>query len=215
MPLRVRNAKRGGYGCAARLTAYVAAMETFDELVARVRACAACSAALPLGARPVIQVSPTARVLIASQAPGSKVHASGRPFDDASGDRLRDWMGIGADTFYDARHVATLPMAFCYPGRASGGDRPPPRACAALWRDSLLAAMPEVRLTLLVGSYAQAHVLGPGALTPRVADFRAYLPALFPLPHPSWRSQLWMRRNPWFEAEVLPELRAAVATALG
>ncbi|MBW6530949.1 uracil-DNA glycosylase family protein [Sphingomonas sp. RRHST34] len=196
----------------ARLTSVV--VETFDQLVAQVRACAACAAELPLGARPVIQVSPTARLLIASQAPGSKVHASGRPFDDASGDRLRDWMGIDAVTFYDAARVATLPMAFCYPGRAAGGDRPPPRACAARWRESLLAAMPEVRLTLLVGSYAQAHVLGPGALTPRVANYRAYGPALFPLPHPSWRSQLWMRRNPWFEAEVLPALRATVAAAL-
>lgn len=189
-------------------------METLEHLAARVRACTACAGELPLGPRPVIQVSAGARLLVASQAPGSKVHASGMPFDDASGDRLRAWMGVSRATFYDARQVATLPMAFCYPGRASGGDRPPPRRCAALWRESLLAAMPQIRLTLLVGSYAQAHLLGAGALTPRVADYRAYLPAVFPLPHPSWRSQLWMRRNPWFEAEALPALRAAVAAAL-
>ena len=123
-------------------------------------------------------------------------------------------MGVSSDRFYDAEHVAILPMGLCYPGKAKSGDAPPRPECARLWRDRLLAAMPALRLTLLVGSYAQNHVLGPGALTDRVRDFASYLPACFPLPHPSWRSAIWARRHPWFEAEVLPALRAAIRRAL-
>lgn len=185
-----------------------------DQVAAEARACRACAGALPLGPRPVFQVSPTARLLIASQAPGTKAHESGLPFADASGERLRAWLGFSRAEFYDARRVAILPMGLCYPGRnAKGGDAPPRAECAPLWRRRFLAAMPAVRLTLLVGGYAQAWALGPGRVTVRVRDFRVFLPRCFPLPHPSWRSMIWERKNPWFAAEVLPELRQAVAAA--
>jgi uracil-DNA glycosylase len=187
----------------------------FEALVAEVRACTACAAALPLGPRPVFQMSQTATLLIASQAPGTKVHASGVPFSDPSGDRLREWTGLSSDEFYDLAKVAILPMGLCYPGRAKGGGDAPPRPeCALLWRDRLLAAMPGIRLTLLIGGYAQNHVLGPGAVGARVRAFRDYLPRYFPLPHPSWRSRIWSSRNPWFEEDVIPALRQSVARAL-
>lgn len=188
----------------------------FESLVAEVRACTACAAVLPLGPRPVFQMSQTATLLVASQAPGSKVHASGIPFSDPSGDRLREWAGLSNEQFYDAAKVAILPMGLCYPGRAAnGGDAPPRPECAPLWRERLLAAMPAIRLTLLIGGYAQNHVLGPGSVGARVRAFRDYLPRYFPLPHPSWRSRIWAARNPWFEEEVLPALRESVARALG
>jgi uracil-DNA glycosylase len=188
----------------------------FESLVAEVRACTLCAGLLPLGPRPVFQVSQTASLLIASQAPGTKVHASGIPFSDPSGDRLREWTGLSEEQFYDPARVAVLPMGLCYPGRAaSGGDAPPRPECAPLWRGRLLAGMLSIRLTLLVGSYAQNHVLGAGAVASRVRNFRDYLPRYFPLPHPSWRSRVWASRNPWFEEEVLPALRAAVGEALG
>ena len=186
----------------------------FQSLIDDVRSCSACADALPLGPRPVFQAAPTARLLIASQAPGVRVHASGIPFCDPSGDRLREWTGLSREQFYDSAKVAILPMGLCYPGRAKSGDAPPRRECAPLWRDRLLAAMPEVRLTLLVGTYAQVSALGPGKLTETVRDFRTYLPRYFPLPHPSWRSRMWADRNPWFADEVLPALREAVAHAL-
>ena len=187
----------------------------FESLLGEVRSCSVCADLLPLGPRPVFQISQTATLLIASQAPGSKVHASGIPFSDASGDRLREWTGLSQEQFYDSRRVAILPMGLCYPGRATnGGDVPPRPECASLWRSRLLAALPSVRLTLLVGSYAQASVLGPGAVSQRVRDFRSYLPRYFPLPHPSWRSRIWSDRNPWFEGEVLPALRREIEAAL-
>ena len=189
-------------------------MSQLDSLLAEVRACRACADLLPLGPRPLLQVSATARILIASQAPGTKGHESGIPFDDASGERLRDWMGLTNAQFYDARHVAIVPMGLCYPGRLrGGGDAPPRPECAPLWRQRLLDQMPELRLTLLVGGYAQQYVLGPGKMTDRVADFRNHLPALFPLPHPSWRTRAWASRNPWFEADLLPALKLAVRDA--
>lgn len=190
-------------------------MTDLDQLVADVRACRVCAPVLPLGPRPIVQVSSRARLLIASQAPGAKVHEKGLAFWDDSGNRLRDWLGLGRDVFYDPERVAILPMGFCYPGRLSaGGDRPPRPECAPLWRDRVLALMPAVRLTLLVGTYAQAHVLGPAPMTGRVRDYRAYLPRYFPLPHPSWRTNVWAARNPWFAESVLPALRAEVACAL-
>ena len=189
-------------------------MTDFDGLLSEVRACRVCEAALPLGPRPILQMSPTARILIASQAPGSKAHASGIPFSDSSGDRLREWMGMSRGEFYDAGTIAIVPMGLCYPGRGRSGDAPPRPECAPLWRERLLGAMPEIRLTLLVGSYAQNYLLGPGALTERVREFTAYLPDHFPLPHPSWRVTGWSRKNPWFEAEVLPALRATIRRAL-
>lgn len=188
---------------------------TLEALLREVRACTACSGVLPMVPRPVVQLSSTARILIASQAPGSKVQESGIPFADASGDRLRDWMGVSDNQFYAADKIAIVPMGFCYPGRlATGGDAPPRPECAPLWRARLLTRMPALRLTLLVGSHAQVHVLGSGKMTDRVRDFRRYLPKYLPLPHPSWRSRIWGKDNPWFEAEVLPVLRAAVEEAL-
>ena len=186
-----------------------------DRLAAEARACRVCAPHLPLGPRPILHVSATARLLIASQAPGTKVHLAGLSFWDASGDRLRDWLGLGKDVFYDPTQVAILPMGLCYPGRLpNGGDAPPRPECAPIWRAPLLAAMPQVRLTLLVGSYAQRWALGPGAMTDRVRAFRGFLPHRFPLPHPSWRTGIWESRNPWFTHEVLPELRQRVRDTL-
>lgn len=183
-----------------------------ESLLERVRACGAC-AGLPLGPRPILQSSTTARILITSQAPGTRAHETGVPFSDASGERLRSWMGFSADEFYDSSTVAIVPMGFCYPGRTGSGDAPPRAECAPLWRRDLLELMPEIRLTLLVGSYAQTHVLGPGSMTSRVKSFRDYLPRYFPLPHPSWRSRIWEERNPWFRRDVLPALHSALARA--
>ena len=189
--------------------------ETLDEAAAAARGCALCAAFLPLGPRPTFRVSATARLLIVSQAPGTKVHATGIPFNDASGDRLRDWLGIDREEFYDAAMVALVPMGLCYPGRLpNGGDVPPMKVCAPTWHPRLLPKMPAVRLTLLVGSYAIARNLGPGGMTAHVRRFREYLPALLPLPHPSWRTVGWETANPWFAAEVLPALRARVREVL-
>ena len=188
--------------------------EAFRSLVDEVRSCSACASYLPLGPRPVFQVSPTATLLISSQAPGTKVHSTGIPFSDDSGARLREWTGLSTEQFYDAAKVAIVPTGLCYPGRGTSGDAPPRPECAPRWRDRLLAGMPAIRLTLLVGTYAQANTLGPGSMTERVRAFRRYLPRYFPLPHPSWRSRIWAANNPWFAAEVLPALRNAVADAL-
>ncbi len=187
----------------------------FDATVEAARACRVCAPFLPLGPRPTFRVAPTARLLIIGQAPGTKVHATGIPWNDRSGDRLRGWLAMDRDAFYDGARIAILPVGLCYPGRLpNGGDAPPRPECAPLWHARLLALMPALRLTLLVGSYAQALVLGRGAMTPRVQAFRAHLPRHFALPHPSWRTTAWERRNPWFGAEVLPALRQAVGAAL-
>ena len=165
--------------------------------------------------RPVVYPSSTARLLIAGQAPGARVHRSGIPFDDPSGDRLRDWMGIDRATFYDRSRIAIVPMAFCFPGYdARGSDLPPPRICAQTWRADLMGAMPQIELTLLVGQYAQAWHMGSrrkASLTETVTSWQEYGPKVLPLPHPSWRNTGWLRRNPWFEQEVLPWLRREVA----
>jgi len=153
--------------------------------------------------------------MIMSQAPGTRVHETGLSFNDASGERLRGWLAMDRDTFYDESRVAILPMSLCYPGRlANGADAPPRPECAPLWHPRLVPLMPEIRLTLLVGSYAQTFVLGAGPAAARVRDFRDYLPKHFPLPHPSWRTIGWERRNPWFATEVLPALRCTVRAAL-
>lgn len=161
-----------------------------------------------------MQFSGEARILIIGQAPGSKVHASGVPWDDPSGNRLREWTGISDDDFYDRRKVALMPMGFCYPGKGGNADLPPREECAPLWHERILAHLPSNRLTLLVGSFAQNHYL-PGnkrqSMTARVQNFCSFGTGIFPLPHPSWRSTGWMRKNPWFEETVLPELRKAVA----
>ena len=189
------------------------------DLLAEVRACVVCSASLPLGPRPVVQLGARARILVIGQAPGRRVHETSVPWDDASGARLREWMGIEAPTFYDADRVALMPIGFCYPGVAkSGGDNPPRRECAPLWHERLRAHLTDVRLTLLVGSYAQNAYLKRAAgssLTDAVRNFEKFLPEFLPLPHPSWRSTGWMRRNPWFESEALLMLRSRVAATLG
>jgi uracil-DNA glycosylase len=187
------------------------------RLVGEVRACRLCEPHLALGARPVLQVHPDARILIAGQAPGSKVHRSGIPFDDASGERLRDWMGIDKATFYDATRVAILPMGFCYPGAGASGDLPPRPECAPAWRARLLARMPRIELTLVIGRYAQAwHLKGAGKadLTQTVMAWRNHWPALLALPHPSPRNNIWLKRNGWFESEVIPVLRGRVQQVL-
>ena len=190
------------------------AERALTDLLAEVRQCRICEAELPLGPRPVLRARRGARLLIVGQAPGTKVHESGVPWDDASGDRLRAWLEIDRATFYDADRVAIVPMGFCYPGRlARGGDLPPRKECAPQWHERVLAQLPAVRLTLLVGLYAQAHYLGrrrKKTLTETVAAWREYLPEMLPTPHPSWRTTGWQKRNPWFEKEVLPALRALV-----
>lgn len=190
---------------------------SLQKLVKDATACTVCAEHLPLGPRPVFQVHNKARILIAGQAPGSRVHETGTLFDDPSGDRLRDWMGIGHDSFYDPTQVAILPMAFCYPGRGKSGDLPPRKECAPTWRRQFLDALPEVRLTLLIGRYAQIwHIPDTRrvSLTELVRDWRALGPHILPLPHPSPRNNIWMKKNPWFAAEVLPELSARVRAAL-
>jgi len=178
------------------------------------RACAVC-ADLPLGPRPVFRVATTARLLIMGQAPGTRVHATGIPWNDPSGDRLREWLGMTRETFYDEARIAIVPTGLCYPGRLpNGGDAPPRAVCAPLWHPRLLPLLRDVRLTLLVGGYAQVATLGPGAMTERVRAFRTHLPRHFPLPHPSWRTIGWAARNPWFATEVLPALRQQVALVL-
>jgi uracil-DNA glycosylase len=186
----------------------------FAALLAAVRACRVCAAHLPLGPRPVVQLDPRAPLLIVGQAPGTRVHASGIPFDDPSGDRLRAWLGIDRATFYDPGRVALMPTGFCYPGRAArGGDLPPRRECAPLWHPQLRPHLAGVRLTLLAGQYAQAYCLGTRrkpTLTATVRAWAEYLPEFWPLPHPSWRVNHWLARNPWFDEQVLPALRARV-----
>ena len=183
--------------------------------IAEVRACRVCEEHLPLGPRPVVRASTSARLLIVGQAPGTRVHETGIPWNDPSGDRLRDWLGLDRDAFYDEGRIAIMPMGFCYPGvDRNGGDKPPRRECAPLWHDRLLAQMPAVRLTLLVGMYAQQRYLGRArrrTLTETVRAWRDYLPDFLPLPHPSWRNTAWLRKNPWFEAEIVPFLRRSVA----
>lgn len=182
-------------------------------LHAEISACRLCADHLPHGPRPVTQFSPTSRLLIIGQAPGSKVHASGVPWDDDSGDRLRGWLGLDKPQFYDPAQVALVPMGFCYPGKASGGDLPPRKECAPQWHQRVLDHLPPDRLTLLVGTYAQAHYLPQAkklSLTDRVQQWRDFAPFL-PLPHPAWRSTIWMKKHPWFGAELLPELREKVA----
>ena len=194
-----------------------AEMSGFDILVEEVRACTMCAPHLPLGPRPVLQVHPAARILIAGQAPGRKVHESGVPFDDASGERLRQWMGVTRYLFYEATRVAILPMGFCFPGTGRSGDLPPRPECAPLWRQRLLNHMPHIELTLVIGDYAQRwHLPGvaPAKLTAIVADWRSHWPAVLPMPHPSPRNNIWLKINPWFVADVVAALQARVATLL-
>jgi uracil-DNA glycosylase len=189
-----------------------------DLLLPEIRACRACAPELPHEPRPVVRVTPKTRLLICGQAPGRRVHESGLPFDDPSGDRLRAWMGVDRATFYDHPAIGVAAMAFCFPGTSTkGGDYPPPARCAELWRRPLLAALPKVELTLLVGGCAHAWSLGDRAkasMTETVAAWRDYPSDVLVLPHPSWRNTAWLRRNGWFEAEVVPYLQARVREML-
>lgn len=192
---------------------------SLQAVLSDIAACRACAPELPHEPRPVVRVSRETRLLICGQAPGRRVHESGMPFTDPSGDRLRAWMGVDADTFYGRREIGVAAIAFCFPGtNPKGGDFPPPPRCASLWRARLLAELPKVELTLLVGSYAQAWALGDrmkANMTETVRAWRDYAPAFLPLPHPSWRNTAWLRRNPWFEAEVIPFLRRRVEGIVG
>ena len=191
---------------------------TLNRLLRRVRACTLCVPGLPLGARPILQAAASARLLIIGQAPGRKVHETGVPWDDASGERLRQWLAMDRATFYDPERVAIVPMGLCYPGRhPAGGDRPPRGECAPLWHAPLLEHLCGVEHTLLIGHHAQRHYLGASrktTMTETVRSFRDYGPRFLPLPHPSWRSVPWMRSNPWFEQIVLPELRLIARRAV-
>lgn len=190
---------------------------SLERLLRDVEACTHCAAHLPHEPRPVLRAGAGARVLVVGQAPGSRVHATGVPWNDPSGVRLRAWLGVDEETFYDTSRFALVPMGFCYPGKGRSGDLPPRPECAPLWHDELRARMPQVRLTLLLSRYALAHYLG-GRARPSVAEtvraWREYAPEFVPLPHPSPRNNLWLRRHPWFEREVLPELRRRVRAAL-
>lgn len=200
------------------MNAPVEVHQTLDGLLLAVRGCRACAAHLPLGPRPVLQAGASARILIIGQAPGARVHASGVPWDDRSGERLRLWMGIDAQRFYDRSSVAIVPMGLCYPGRAASGDRPPRRECAPLWLDRLLAQLPRIELTLLVGAYAQAHFLraaGHTSVTATTRNWRTHLPRVVPLPHPSPRNVAWFKANPWFDDELLPVLQRRVRELIG
>lgn len=191
---------------------------SLPALLDEIAACRACAGELPHTPRPVVFVRPQVRLLICGQAPGRRVHESGLPFTDASGDRLRQWMGIDAETFYGRPEIGVAAMAFCFPGtNPKGGDYPPPPRCAQLWRPKLLERLPKVELTLLVGGYAQAWTLGDKTkanMTQTVRAWREYAPAFLPLPHPSWRNTGWLKRNPWFEDEVTPYLRQRVQEML-
>ena len=188
------------------------------QLLREISACQACVDYLPLGPRPVLQMAASARVLIIGQAPGRKVHLSGIPWSDDSGERLRTWMGVSRPVFYDKSTIAIVPMGFCYPGSAGrGGDNPPRPECATLWHDRLVHHLPDLQLTLLVGQYAHRRYLGlrrKPSLTETVKAFAQYGPQLFPLPHPSWRSALWARQHPWFDQIVIPELQATLRKTL-
>lgn len=188
-----------------------------DALLTRVRACTLCAAQLPLGPRPLLQAQAGARILVAGQAPGRKAHASGIPFDDASGERLRAWMGLERAQFYDATRIAIIPMGLCYPGRGAGGDLPPRPECAPAWRAQLLAHLPRIELTLLLGRHAMAYHLPQARGVALAGTLRGWLEepsAMVPLPHPSPRNIAWMKHHPWFDNEVLPLLRERVAQAL-
>jgi uracil-DNA glycosylase len=192
--------------------------ETFDRLLAEVRACTVCAPHLPLEPRPVLRGRPSARLLIISQAPGTRVHETGLSFSDRSGDRLREWLALDRDTFYDESRVAIMPIGLCYPGRdARGGDLPPRRECAPRWHTPVRAALPAIALTLLVGRYAIDYYLTHlrrRSMTEIVSCWRDFLPEFFVLPHPSWRTIRWLHDNPWFEHEVLSDLRSRIERVL-
>ncbi len=185
----------------------------FGKLLEDIRSCSICEEFLDLGPNPVVSASPKSKILVIGQAPGTKVHASGIPWDDASGKNLRKWLGVSNEQFYNPDLFGIVPMGFCYPGKGKSGDLPPRPECAPKWHSLLLEQMPEVRLTLLIGQYAQGYYLGDRkkkTLTETVRNFREYLPEFLPLVHPSPRNGIWMRKNEWFEQEIVPELQQVV-----
>ena len=188
-----------------------------SSLLTEIRQCTACEPHLSHGANPVIQAHPNARLLIIGQAPGVKVHESSIPWNDASGERLREWLGIGSDTFYDEQKVAIVPMGFCYPGKGKSGDLPPRKECAELWHKKVLQSLPNVQMTLLIGQYAQNYYLKERAtktLTETVKNWQVWAPEFLPLPHPSPRNNIWLKKNPWFESEVIPYIRKHISEHL-
>ncbi len=191
---------------------------SLDTLLTEIRACRLCEAHLPLGPRPVLRAAISAKLLVVGQAPGTRVHESGVPWNDSSGIRLRHWLGIDREHFYDEQQIAIVPMGFCYPGSGSAGDLPPRPECSATWHPRLLPLLPNIQLTLLIGHYAQAYFLQDRrqkTLTDTVRQWQSYLPRFLPLPHPSPRNQLWLKNNPWFETELVPVLRGEVRSLLG
>ena len=188
----------------------------FAELILSVQRCRLCEESLPMGPRPVFQIDPRARMLIAGQAPGRRVHETGVPFDDPSGERLRDWLGLSRDVFYDATQVAILPMGFCYPGTGKSGDLPPRPECEMVWRNQLMGCLSDVRLTIVIGQYAQKLHLPQVRrnLTETVRAWKEYDEGLIPLPHPSPRNNIWIKKNPWFAELLLPTLRQSVRNAV-
>jgi uracil-DNA glycosylase len=193
-------------------------MVSLIKTLKEVRSCEICAGPLPLGPRPVVSAHRSAKIIIIGQAPGTKVHETGIPWDDPSGDRLRDWLQVDKDIFYDEKKIAIMPMGFCYPGKIEkGGDKPPRPECAPAWHKKLLGGLPEIELTLLVGMYAQKYYLAERnkkTLTETVRQWQEYGPDIIPTPHPSWRTTGWLKKNPFFEAELLPALRSKVAALL-
>ena len=188
-----------------------------QDLLTEIRACTLCEDNLPLGSNPVVRASSTARLMIIGQAPGTRVHKTSIPWNDPSGDRLRQWLNLDREQFYDESRIAIMPMGFCYPGKGKSGDLPPRPECAPLWHQRLLEQMPDLQLTLLIGQYSQAYYLDDRykTLTERVRNWHKCAPGLIPLPHPSPRNQLWLRRNPWFEEDIVPMLQKRVTELLG
>lgn len=189
---------------------------SWSSLLAEVRGCSLCKEHLPFGPRPVLQFHPNAKILIAGQAPGKKVHDTGIPFNDASGNRLREWLGVTPEVFYDPEKIALLPMGFCFPGTGKSGDLPPRPECAPAWRHQLLAQLHDIKITIVLGQYAQAYHFGRTrtSVTERVKSWQTYWPQMVPLPHPSPRNNLWLRKNPWFETELIPLLQKRISNIL-
>jgi uracil-DNA glycosylase len=191
---------------------------SLTTLITEISNCQLCTEHLPLGPRPIVRAKATAKVLIIGQAPGTRVHESGIPWDDKSGERLRQWLDVTSDVFYDAARIAIMPMGFCYPGaNPKGGDNPPRPECAPHWHDKLIAQLPDIELTLLVGSYAQNHYLGKTrkkTMTATIEAWRDYAPDIIPTPHPSWRTTFWLKKNPWFETDAVPEIRRRLVALL-
>jgi uracil-DNA glycosylase len=196
---------------------YIFIYSFMQKLLREIRACSVCEKDLPLGPRPIVASSPTSKIAVIGQAPGTAVHESGIPWDDPSGRRLREWMGITDEVFYDPKNLAIIPMGFCYPGKGKSGDLPPRPECAPLWHKPLLDSIKDIKLTLLIGQYAQKYYLQDKikrTLTETVRNYEEYLPEFMPLPHPSPRNNIWLKKNEWFERDLVPKLKSIISSAL-